>query len=318
MMNRRKTCSAAVIVAVALLAQAAGGVAAAHPACPGDGDCCEPNMTPGCDDADCCNLICDIDPWCCDNRWDSICAGAAEDFCPACPSDPCQSEGDCLPDEVCVEGNCVDAGCPLDCPPGALTEGEACGSDANGGCSSSAPIFTPAACGDTFCGTSWAAFHQRDTDWYLVDHPGGLISATLTSEFPGTCFIVAGVGPGGEPCDPYVVGDVGCSENRQSDAVASAALPPGPVAVVVVLVWCSGSGIPDGYPCGGANDYVLSIACGPCVGDCEATPDQSVGMADFLALLAQWGQVGAQCDFDGGGVGVTDFLELLANWGTCP
>ena len=36
-----------------------------------------------------------------------------------------------------------------------------------------------------------------------------------------------------------------------------------------------------------------------------------------LAMLAQWGDVGAPCDFDGGGVGITDFLELLANWGPC-
>jgi hypothetical protein len=43
-----------------------------------------------------------------------------------------------------------------------------------------------------------------------------------------------------------------------------------------------------------------------------------VGVLDFLALLAQWGQVGASCDIDGGGVGVTDFLALLANWGPCP
>jgi hypothetical protein len=37
----------------------------------------------------------------------------------------------------------------------------------------------------------------------------------------------------------------------------------------------------------------------------------------MLALLASWGQVGAPCDFDGGGVGIVDFLKLLANWGPC-
>ncbi|MHC4220730.1 MAG: FG-GAP-like repeat-containing protein, partial [Planctomycetota bacterium] len=56
----------------------------------------------------------------------------------------------------------------------------------------------------------------------------------------------------------------------------------------------------------------------PCPWDCQPTSDGAVGVADFLAMLAQWGQVGTSCDFDGGGVGVTDFLHLLANFGPCP
>lgn len=55
-----------------------------------------------------------------------------------------------------------------------------------------------------------------------------------------------------------------------------------------------------------------------CLWDCDGSSDGVVGITDFLALLAQWGQVGNSCDFDGGGVGVTDFLEMLANWGPCP
>ena len=45
--------------------------------------------------------------------------------------------------------------------------------------------------------------------------------------------------------------------------------------------------------------------------------DGTVGIADFLLLLAQWG-VPATCDNDGGSVGITDFLALLSNWGPCP
>jgi hypothetical protein len=55
-----------------------------------------------------------------------------------------------------------------------------------------------------------------------------------------------------------------------------------------------------------------------CIWDCQAVPNGSVDVADFLALLAQFGQVGTPCDFDGGGVGVTDFLQFLANFGACP
>jgi len=54
-----------------------------------------------------------------------------------------------------------------------------------------------------------------------------------------------------------------------------------------------------------------------CPWDCEPTPNDNVGIVDFLALLSQWGGPGS-CDFDGGGVGIVDFLALLANWGPCP
>ncbi|MHC4218450.1 MAG: hypothetical protein ACYSU7_08335 [Planctomycetota bacterium] len=54
-----------------------------------------------------------------------------------------------------------------------------------------------------------------------------------------------------------------------------------------------------------------------CPWDCDGSNDGIVGILDFLAMLAQWGVVGAPCDFDGGGVGITDFLKLLAQWGPC-
>jgi hypothetical protein len=55
-----------------------------------------------------------------------------------------------------------------------------------------------------------------------------------------------------------------------------------------------------------------------CPWDCAEPADGLVSVLDFLAMLAQWGQPAAPCDFDGGGVSVTDFLVLLANWGPCP
>ncbi len=69
----------------------------------------------------------------------------------------------------------------------------------------------------------------------------------------------------------------------------------------------NGNGVPD--ECEGI----------PCPWDCDGgeSTDGTVGIVDFLALLAQWGGPGT-CDFDGGGVGITDFLALLANWGPCP
>ncbi len=56
----------------------------------------------------------------------------------------------------------------------------------------------------------------------------------------------------------------------------------------------------------------------PCPWDCGDF-DGNVGIVDFLALLAQWGQTGTACDLDLGapGVGIAEFLVLLANWGPC-
>ena len=54
-----------------------------------------------------------------------------------------------------------------------------------------------------------------------------------------------------------------------------------------------------------------------CPWDCGGDNDGIVGIVDFLALLAQWGN-SSECDFDGGGVGITDFLELLGAWVPCP
>jgi hypothetical protein len=55
-----------------------------------------------------------------------------------------------------------------------------------------------------------------------------------------------------------------------------------------------------------------------CPWDLDA--DGSVGVTDFLDLLAAWGTapIGPP-DFDGDEiVGVSDFLAMLANWGACP
>ena len=55
----------------------------------------------------------------------------------------------------------------------------------------------------------------------------------------------------------------------------------------------------------------------PCPWDCGDN-DGTVGIVDFLAMLAQWGTPGS-CDSDGdGAVGIVDFLALKGHWGPCP
>jgi len=47
-------------------------------------DCCSANGTPGCDDPACEAVVCAIDPFCCDNEWDNFCADEAADLCAVC------------------------------------------------------------------------------------------------------------------------------------------------------------------------------------------------------------------------------------------
>ncbi|MCH2160491.1 MAG: hypothetical protein MK085_01320 [Phycisphaerales bacterium] len=48
------------------------------------GDCYEPTEYIGCEDEECCEKVCKIDPLCCENKWDDICAQMATKACAGC------------------------------------------------------------------------------------------------------------------------------------------------------------------------------------------------------------------------------------------
>ena len=64
---------------------------------PSAGDCFEPNVTPYCDDAECCEAVCAVEERCCTESWKPVCAELAVRECPL------SDEGCCLPDGRCVE-----------------------------------------------------------------------------------------------------------------------------------------------------------------------------------------------------------------------
>jgi hypothetical protein len=89
---------------------------------PRAGSCCYSQPTPYCNDAICCEAVCDIDAFCCEARWDAFCAQLATDNCniPRCtcgetPS-PFQTARCRAVHEIqgCDDANCCDAVCYFD------------------------------------------------------------------------------------------------------------------------------------------------------------------------------------------------------------
>ena len=171
---------------------------------------------------------------------------------------------------TCAIGACaafglaVGAASAQDCGAGTVSEMEFCGEDTNGGCNAQPAAFQDIDCGDSVNGTAWADMESRDTDWYRVALPDpdgdgqATLRATLSSEFPGVVFIIAGI----DDCNSTIVAsgfsDPGCAGG---DAVA-ACLPPGNYTVFVSVGNPDGSAIFEGYPCiAGENDYLVTVEC---------------------------------------------------------
>jgi hypothetical protein len=251
----------------------------------GAGDCCSAQGpgNPGCEDVDCCELICAQDPFCCDNTWDGLCAGAAEAQCEVCAA-VC-GDGVCGPNQNCLNcpedcGDCP----PEECPDGTTPEGEPCGTDVNGGCNMDVPGFTSVSCGETICGSAWAQGGTRDTDWFeIVTTEPQTFTWTVTAAFP---VVIGYVDTGGSG---------NCADATTLDPFATGA-PGQEISITVTL----GPGTHwffvadqafDGNPCGsGANGYLATLECEDaelCFAD--VTGDGAVGPADLIALLDAWG-----------------------------
>lgn len=86
------------------------------------GDCCEANETTHCEDEECCETVCAVDPFCCEVAWDGICADFAHDLCPElCPTGPTvcghPKSGDCCffdGPPGCYDKQCCEAVCAQD------------------------------------------------------------------------------------------------------------------------------------------------------------------------------------------------------------
>ncbi len=152
---------------------------------------------------------------------------------------------------------------PVDCPPEGLIEPEPCGNDTNGGCNSVPPVFTPINCGDTYCGTAWAAGGLRDTDWYEIQHTGGTLEWCAQTEVPVVLYIL------GADCADLQLFDQ-AEATPGTPGCASAELPAGTYWLFIAPGTLQGP-IYYGYPCGIDNNYVATARCFE-DGGCEPGP----------------------------------------------
>ena len=263
---------------LAVVCEAAGG--GGFPECnAGAGDCCSSNGSPGCDEPDCCNAICDADPFCCDVTWDGICAAAAELECEACFPEPCD----------------------LDCPPGATPEFEFnCGLPVdvvNGGCNSDPPVFSSISCGQTVCGTSAFDGATRDTDWWEITiATPQVITWTVTAEFDVLTFILAA-----DPCPAAIISDAGLAGPCETVSITSECLDAGTYVLFVAPQFT------NIFACSEGLKYFGTVTCvdcappeGPENDDCvDRLPIFNGETAFDTSNASTDGPAHPECQFDG-------------------
>ncbi len=156
------------LLAACMLLAILGGNAVAQDCDDSTGDCLVAHLEAGCADADCCQTVCTLDPFCC-LEWDATCVAFADATCvglcganasgscfsshpnPACDDADCCSAV-CLIDPFCCSGS-WDANCVFAAGFSCSTGGGECGDPQSGDCFE--PNGTPAcddeACCDSVC-----------------------------------------------------------------------------------------------------------------------------------------------------------------------
>ncbi len=147
-----------------ITAKLTGWLETPPPPCPGVGSCFAAHGTPGCDNTACCEAICQADPFCCDNQWDTICVDEANELCAGCGG---VGTGSCFSAHgtpYCDRASCCDVVCSADsyccnnqwdtiCVNEANLYCASCGGSATGSCYETHAwgYCDNAACCDTVC-----------------------------------------------------------------------------------------------------------------------------------------------------------------------
>lgn len=208
-MSARRGIGALLAALVGVYALAPARVAAQ---CPASGDCREVHANPGCVMPECCEIVCDIDPACCDITWSQSCVDIALQECDGinCPAagscevvhgSPGCADYDCCEfivavdpwctfgawDEWCAaaaERFCDVPRCTVDTK-GIPDEAEPCYLRLNDGWAAAAEWpRIDLACGASLKGRVVDG-GPRDLEWFALDGPARRrVAVTLEAEFP--------------------------------------------------------------------------------------------------------------------------------------
>jgi hypothetical protein len=309
--------------------------AAAQAQCPAPGDCREVHETPGCEMPECCEIVCKINPLCCDFGWDQGCVDLALEECDGinCPAD-----GDCgaaHPTPGCSDYGCCDLIVTIDpwctfaswdeicanaaaryC--GASTceiaaskapdEEEPCYERLNDGWASgivSARIETD--CDAALQGRLFAG-GPRDLEWFSLEGAARVRRAfTVEAEFPVELQLLLGGEDG--PNEVRWLAPLGLCDGERT---VNFLVPAGTVTLILGVgdadrSWRSALDCdqidPDNPP--DPDDpppvqvtgtrWVVRVGCLP-LGDIDG--DGSVGATDLGALLNAWGPIDPGLPFD--------------------
>jgi hypothetical protein len=265
------------------------------------GSCVAPHQNPACEDAECCSLICGIDPFCCDQAWDTSCATAATLLC-ASTGGECGTPGSgscfdphptgaCSDEECCTAVCTIDASCcsqawdflcvlvaesvctvncTVECPPNGLLEDEVCGLFTNDPClfPTAGAAAQPLACGQTVCGrivNDGAGGLQLDIDAYsltLSDSDGdGLVRLSIEFKAEFTGFLAV-VSP--QSCGDLSTAAASTQSVECLSGFLDACLPAGQWLLLVGPGSLAAPGATE-TSCGVNDIYFIEVAC---IDDC--------------------------------------------------
>ncbi len=323
-----------VVIALAMTGPAGASLAQ----CPGTGgNCFDPrgNGSPGCDDVECCTLVCALDSFCCEVVWDALCAAEALEQCgnPVCgptatncdemsPAPGCEDPLCC--NFVCsIEPFCCDVNWDGSCVSIALTlcfgtSGACCLQDGTcvdylseaecsegffeGGGTTCDRVLCPgqgACCLETANGDVCVnAIEEKACLAFPVQNPDVFLGATF---FKGqSCF-------GPQNC-PIPTGAC-CFDDDGTPACTD-----GEVESTCTEYYLKGKYQGDGTTCA-----EVGCAVNPCPADTNG--DGQVNVTDLVNVIQEWGSSGGPLggDINGDGiVNVTDLIAVISAWGPCP
>jgi len=278
--------------------------------------------TPGCNDYACCVTTCSVDPFCCDNVWDSICVQRAE--------------ATCRTGDTCAEARLM-----------------APGAGANGYLfNTSEGIVLPDAssCGAGDTRATWRKFVAPCSDWITITACTDFAESQMTLSL-WDAVVSSGVsGCGGNElrCSTFVDPTCGTSSVKLQYAVQAGETYFLRISAVNGLNAAGSLSVSCSSVCGGSGSESCTDTHGPgcsnvecCTEVCNFDPyccetlwdticvqlartncftagdldfDGDVDAADLSLLLASWGTATGDVDSDGD-TDAADLSILLANWG---